>query len=199
MHQLWTSATGADYHNFSAIFTHDDIEVRTRDLIVRGYALDFQEIIALILIHTCSFYLFSLIFSCCSLLSFPIISCCYFLLFPAVMCFYFLLINILFLIITHYFPFFLIISYYFLLFCTFQGWGIMLKNIEEQEQACAHNINSSSSSTCLLWRRRRQRALTLAQHGKEEESKRIKKGNGEELLESLDWSEVPGVAFYYPL
>ena len=81
MHQLWTSATGADYHNFSAIFTHDDIEVRTRDLIVRGYVLDFQEIFALILIHTSSFYLFSLIFSCCSLLSFPIISRCAVLLF----------------------------------------------------------------------------------------------------------------------
>ena len=81
MHQLWTSATGADYHNFSAIFTHDDIEVRIRDLIVRGYTLHFQEIFALILIHTSSFYLFSLIFSCCSLLLFPIISRCVVLLF----------------------------------------------------------------------------------------------------------------------
>ena len=31
MHQLWASATGNNYHNFSAIFTHDNMEVRIID------------------------------------------------------------------------------------------------------------------------------------------------------------------------
>ena len=104
MHQLWTSATGADYHNFSAIFTHDDIEVRTRDLIVRGYVLDFREIFALILFTHLHFTY--------SLLLFPVVLCCHFLLFPAVLCYYFSLITI----ISYYYPLLPIFSYYFLLF-----------------------------------------------------------------------------------
>ena len=112
MHQLWTSATGADYHNFSAIFTHDDIEVRTRDLIVRGYVLDFREIFALIL-FTHLHFTYSLLF-------FPVVLCCHFLSFPAVNSYYFPLccaiIFPLITIISYYYPLLPIFSYYFLLF-----------------------------------------------------------------------------------
>ena len=76
----------------------------------------------------------------------------------------------------------------------------MLKNIQEQEQACALQ-NVSSSSTCFQWRRhrQRQRALTPVRHTKQKELKRNKKGNGEEVVDSVSRSDGPGVAFYYPL